>query len=286
MEFTNSVRNLEIVLQQNLESPAMAWLQEKIELICNTGSTKDLYLTYSVLASKISTAETNTAPLEENALTRYLNGQNATLLEVARIYLLSQVLEADSVFFEPKVANIIQVADTGEFITFLKYLILLPNAENYKQAAVEALRTNIAPVFDAISAYNPYPAAYFNDQQWNQMFLKAAFMERDLSAILKIDERANKELARIISDYAHERWAASRTIEPLFWRPVAGFLDKALLNDMQRLLASNDPMENKAAALCCFHSENDTALELLNRYPKMLQEVQMGTVTWETLKNK
>lgn len=286
MEFTNSARNLEIVLQQHLDSATSSWLQEKIELICNTTSTKDLYLTYSLLASKVAATEVNIVQLEENPFINYLTGQKATILEVARIYLLSKVLEANATFFEPKVANIIQVADTGELITFLKYLILLPNAENYKQVAVEALRTNIATVFDAISARNPYPAVYFNDQQWNQMYLKAAFMERDLSTILKVDDRANKDLARIISDYAHERWAASRTIDPLFWRPVAHFLDETLLDDMQRLLASDDSAENKAGSLCCFRSKNDGALEILNKYPDRLKEVETGIVTWETIKNE
>ncbi len=285
MEFTNSTRNLEIVLQHNLDSTVIGWLQEKIELICKTTSTKDLYLTYSLLASKIAPIETGVAQLGNNVLAIYLKSQKATTLEVGRIYLLSRVLEVNSSFFEPKVANIIQVADTGEMITFLKYLILLPNAENYKQVAVEALRTNIATVFDAISAHNHYPAAFFNEQQWNQMYLKAAFMERDLSAILQVDERANKELARIISDYAHERWAASRTIDPLFWRPVANFLDQALLNDMQRLLESTDSTENKAGGLCCFASKNVAAQELLNNYPDMLEQLQTGAVTWGIIKN-
>ena len=158
-------------------------------------------------------------------------------------------MEADNDFFAPKVANIIQVADTGELETFLKFLILLPNPENYKSAAVDALRTNISTVFNAIAFHNPYPSLFFNDQQWNQMYLKTAFMQGDLSAILDIDERANKDLARIISDYAHERWAASRDIDPYFWRPVSKFLDDTLLLDMKRLLESGNPTENKGGSI-------------------------------------
>ena len=162
---------------------------------------------------------------KDDFLNGYLKKQNAKLIEVARIYLLTKILVEKEAVFKAKVQNLIQVADISELETFLKYLIVLPNAENYHFAAVEALRTNITTVFDAIAMNNPYPKKYFNDQQWNQMYLKAAFMQRDLSEIIGVDERANKDLARIISDYAHERWAASRTIDPGFWRPVSNYLE-------------------------------------------------------------
>jgi hypothetical protein len=194
-------------------------------------------------------------------------------------------LEIDAHYFGPKVNNIIEVADTGELETFLKYLILLPNPEVFKNTAVEALRTNIVTVFDAITLNNPYPAKYFNNQQWNQMYLKAAFMERDLSMIQAIDDRANKDLTRIISDYAHERWAASRKIDPLFWRPVTGFLNDTLLLDMKRLLSSDDLQENRAGALCCFNSKNEQALKLVDQYPKLKDQIASKEVTWKTVKN-
>src|SRR5690606_6398077 len=155
-----------------------------------------------------------------------------------------------------------QVADTSELVTFLKYLMLLPNAESFRATAVATLRTNVSTVFDAIALNNPYPSKYFNDQQWNQMYLKAAFMQRDLSKIVDIDKRANADLARIISDYAHERWAASRDIDPYFWRPVPQFLDDRLLSDMERLLNSDNVAEKMVGALCCYLSDNGRAKSL------------------------
>src|SRR5690606_4422676 len=132
-----------------------------------------------------------------------------------------------------------------------------------KHVAVDTLITNITPVFDAISLNNPYPALYFDDKQWNQMYLKAAFMQRDLSAIVDIEKRANKELARIISDFAHERWAASRDITPYFWKPVGRFLDDILMDDMKKLFKSTNEKEQMAAALSCAVSDNNNAKALL-----------------------
>ena len=204
---------------------------------------------------------------------------------MARIYLLVRVLEADRESFAPKVANIIQVADTGELETFLKFLVLLPRPEDYKTPAVDVLRTNIATVFNAIALNNPYPARFFDEQQWNQMYLKTAFMQGDLSAIYQIDQRANGELARIISDYAHERWAASRDIDPYFWRPVSQFLNTALLGDMERLLESSDPLENRAGALCCYFSDAPGAKKLLEGRSEWIEQIENKTLSWKTLKD-
>lgn len=285
MELTKLDQELQSLLNSNLDAATDSWLQSKLEQIVGSSSTKDLYMTYSLLASKIDSDAVLNLSSDTDEVTQYLRTQNATTLQIARIYLLIKVLKADSDFFVPKVANLIQVADTGELETFLKYLVLLPDAENYKQTAVEALRTNIATIFEAISMQNPYPAKYFNDQQWNQMFLKAAFMQLDLSTILSIDERANKDLTRIISDYAHERWAASREIEPLFWRPVAAFLDENLLKDMERLFASENPIENKVAALCCYTSEEPMAKELLAKHPELKAQVANENITWKNIKD-
>jgi len=109
-------------------------------------------------------------------------------------------------------------------------------------------------------------------------------MERDLSQIMDVDKKANKDLARIISDYAHERWAASREIDPLFWRPVSQFLSDELLNDMQRLLQSKNPIENKAGALCCHYAANDAAKKLLTEYPELQQAIAQNVFDWDTLK--
>ena len=265
---------------------SVAWLKGKIESLKENKSSKDLFMTYSLLNVKFDAANVISFDALDTTSSRYLSGHNATMLQVSRIYFLAEVLSQDIEFYTPKVANIIQVADTGELETFLKYLVLLPNPEAYKQTAVEALRTNIATIFDAISLNNPYPAEYFNDQQWNQMFLKAAFMERDLSQIASIDERANEDLARIISDYAHERWAAGRKIDPLFWRPVSKFLNEQLLGDMKTLLNSDDVVENLAGALCCYYSENEKALALLNGKPELKHKIADGHTTWNTIKQQ
>lgn len=284
MLFKNVSEDLKKVLDYNYEAGLFQWLEDKIQHIVLAKSTKDLYLVYSLLASKIENNQSVSLPNQESETFQYLHNHHANHLEVGRIYILVRVLESDAEFFTSKVANIIQIADTTELETFLKYLILLPNPEAFKYVAVDALRTNITPVFDAISLNNPYPALFFDDKQWNQMYLKAAFLQRDLSAVLDIDKRANKDLARIISDFAHERWAASREVIPYFWRPVSRFMDDRLLEDMKKLFKSPIEKEQIAAALCCAASDYYKAQTLLNENTELKQKVEQGLITWDTVK--
>ncbi len=283
MQVENVGVHLSQIVEDHVSTMSKNWLEEKIKHIVDEQSVKDLYLTYSLIGTKIDSEE-NLEIATDSDVGKYLKTQNANIRQVARIYLLVKILEADTDFFATKVANIIQVADTGELETFLKFLILLPDPVRYKTTAVDALRTNIATVFNAITYNNPYPSLFFNDQQWNQMYLKTAFMQGDLSAILDIDKRANTDLARIISDYAHERWAAGRDIDPYFWRPVSKFLNDTLLGDMKRLLASDNPVENKAGALCCYGSDNPEAKKALENHKELIAQIENNTITWENLK--
>ncbi len=275
---------LKYLLEYNLEVSINLWIQEKLDKIIESASAKELYLAYSLLTNKVDSQKAMVFDTGNKVLKDYLEVQNANALQISRIYMLSKVLEENSTYFQAKVANLIQISDTGELETFLKFLVLLPDAGKYNQVAVEALRTNIATIFCAISLNNPYPSKYFNDQQWNQMYLKAAFMQLDLADILDVDKRANKDLARIISDYAHERWAASRDIDSLFWRPVSHFLEGNLLKDMERLLKSENKTENKAGALCCFYSNKNGTKELMKKYPELQKQVSEKKITWRNLK--
>ena len=68
------------------------------------------------------------------------------------------------------------------------------------------------PVFEAVAHRNPYPARHFDESAWNHLVLKALFIGSTLAPIEELDARANPTLMRMLCDYAHERWAAGRTI--------------------------------------------------------------------------
>lgn len=271
------------LLFSQLEFELQNWLADRIAVTISTPSSRDLFMTYSMIGRKFSDKPLSFATFnEDHAVMVYGKKHSLTVLELARIYLLFSALTQNPDYFVAKIGTLMQVADTGELIVFLRYLWILPSAKEFTSVAVDALRTNIADVFDAIALDNPYPREYFNEGQWNQMYLKAAFMQRDLLKIAGTEERANANLSRIISDYAHERWAASRTIDPQIWKPVAAFLDDTLLSDMKRLLESANPIEQRAGFLCCNNATDSRAKMLISRHP-IKTNFESESFNWNTL---
>lgn len=102
--------------------------------------------------------------------------------------------------------------DNRERQAVLKALPLLPEPERFAAIAIEACRSNVLTIFEAIACENPYPARHFPELQFNQMALKAAFNGVALARIVGLRERLNPELARMASDFAAERRAAGRSV--------------------------------------------------------------------------
>ncbi|GAA4340928.1 hypothetical protein GCM10023184_38970 [Flaviaesturariibacter amylovorans] len=127
----------------------------------------------------------------------------------------------------------------------------------------EGIRSNIGDVLQAIMCNNPYPSENLEEAAWNQMVLKAFFTEKPVEQIIGLDERANRELAKILSDYAHERWAAHRPVNPLLWRCVGPFIDEKIFPDIEKIARSEQPLEREAALLACSRSNYAPAQALL-----------------------
>ncbi len=102
--------------------------------------------------------------------------------------------------------------DAREQQSWLRAIALWPEAKAFLPTAIDACRTNIIPVFEALACENPYPAAHFPERNFNQMVLKAMFNSIALARILGLPERRNAELSRMARDYAAERTAAGRTV--------------------------------------------------------------------------
>ena len=102
--------------------------------------------------------------------------------------------------------------DAREQQSWLRALSLLPHAQRFTAAAVDACRSHIQPTFESIACENPFPAAYFPQNQFNQMVLKALFIGVPIERIVGLTGRLNPELTRMARDYAAERRAAGRSV--------------------------------------------------------------------------
>ncbi len=117
-----------------------------------------------------------------------------------------------------------QTADVSEQKLIIRVLPLLEFQEHFVRIATEAARTNIVPVFSALALGNPFPQEHFNENQWNQMVLKAIFVGCEVRKIVGLRERHNSSLSETIFQYISERHSAQRSVP----RAVVELCEQAL----------------------------------------------------------
>jgi hypothetical protein len=116
--------------------------------------------------------------------------------------------------FESLVWACYRQGDARERQAVVRALGLLPAPERFVTLAVDACRTHVQPLFEAIACENPYPAGYFPEPSFNQMVLKALHTGITLDRILGLRGRVTPELVRMADSYASERRAAGRSVPP------------------------------------------------------------------------
>ena len=192
---------------------ARAWFDQALTAHRDPGAFVDAFTT---AARRLGKAPLDlTAPeaeaLAAAGLTWPLSGWSVD--EAGRVVLL---VAAGGDLDEERLASLVEECyhsgDNRERQAALKALPLLPHSERLLALGVEACRTSVQPLFEAIACENPYPAARFPDLNFNQMVLKALFVGVAVDRIVGLDGRLTPELARMAADYASERRAAGRSV--------------------------------------------------------------------------
>jgi hypothetical protein len=136
-----------------------------------------------------------------------------TMDDAARAALLLSAADAlDADAFVRAATECFERGDAREQQSWLRAISLLPGSDRFKALAIDACRTNIIPLFEAIACENPYPSREFPERQFNQLVLKALFNTIALARVVGLRPRLNAELSRMAGDYAAERRAAGRTV--------------------------------------------------------------------------
>ncbi|GAB1544976.1 hypothetical protein NUACC21_76520 [Scytonema sp. NUACC21] len=273
-------------LKQRLAKETLDWLDAKKEQIGTGTKVRVFFSAFSAVPRYTGKSDLNlTAEDLEVA-----SGIKADWLpthwsvdQTARIFLVLSLPQDDSDKFLQTLEQVFTAADVGELVALYQALPLLPYPEKFRARAAEGVRSNMTAVFNAVALRNPYPAEYLDDIAWNQIVLKALFVGSPLHLIQGLDRRANSELARMLTDYAHERWAAGRSVSPELWRLVGRFANTSMLPDLERVIQNPDPVQQRAAALACAECPEPSAKKLLDRYPNLQAEIQAGLLSWKTL---
>jgi hypothetical protein len=208
-----------------------------------------------------------------------------TVDQAARIVLLIDAAKGAGSFPE-RLKVLVASADLSELIAIYKGLPLYPDPDTLVPVATEGLRTAMRTVFEAVAHENPFPVENFPQSAWNHMVLKTLFIDSVLHPIVGLDERWNDELAGILVNYAHERWAAHRPVTPELWRGVGPFADAAAISDLARVLVEGDPLEQKAAALALTASRDPGAADALAQRRDLAHAVAAGEISWNDVRSQ
>ena len=133
--------------------------------------------------------------------------------ECGRVVLLAQAsarFGADQ--FTELVEGCYFQGETRERQGVVRSLGFLPRTDRLLQIGLDACRTHIQPLFEAIACENRFPVEAFPETSFNHLVLKALYTEVRLSRIVGLGARLTSELQRMVGDYVDERRAAGRAV--------------------------------------------------------------------------
>ena len=272
-------------LGRRLDAQRAAWLDAQVATLRQDAADETLDIALGMVPRKLGKAALELRDEDLAAARAAVPGWDPrgwSVTDAARILLLAGLPAGGKPFVE-RFRTLCQTADVAELETLYRGLPLYPEPASLLDQVGEGLRSNMRSVFEAIAHRNPYPRTHFDAHRWNHMVLKALFIGSPLAPIQRLDERANAELARIMLDFAHERWAAGRPVPFEIWRCVGPFAEGSAVDDLARALASDEATERRAAALALAASPDRRAAKLLQDFPALAGDISGKRLTWATL---
>jgi hypothetical protein len=274
------------IIAKQVDEKAKNWIDQKIELLSKNFSIQNFYTAFTSAPRFVGKQNLNLNPSELIAVEALRKGftiENWTVDRATRILFILYLPTEDAENHVSILSKVFQTAEVNELVALYSALPLLPFPEKYVYQCTEGIRTNIAPVFEAVALNNPFPAEFLDENAWNQLFLKAIFTGKKIYKIQGIKQRANSTLAQICSDYAHERWAAGRKVTPELWIPIADFINEAILKDLEKLKKSDDMWQKQALVLVCLESSHAQAKESLVGLEDLKEKALKGEFSWESI---
>lgn len=274
------------ILQRNLSPEAWSWLENEGNVIRERRDVAKFNIAFVAMPRKSGKEVVSISADEASQTNTIVPGFDIngwTCDRLARVWLLLQVDPDQKEKYFATIENLFLSAEMGELVALYSALPVLAYGDLWRKRCAEGIRNNIGQVLEAVICNNPYPAAHLDEAAWNQLVLRAIFTEKPVLQIVGLRERRNRPLAESLSDYAHERWAAHRELNPLVWICVAPFVDGKIFEDIRHLFSEGNVLEREAAALVCSESDYEPAKQLLAQYPDMRNAIQSGTITWEQI---
>jgi len=254
-------------LAQRLPAGPSKWLDDQCAKVV-AGNVQTLFLAFGLVPRKTGKADLALTSTELAQAAEARPGwypRDWSVDQAARTLLLLQLPAPDAAAYVGTLDQMFAAGEVGELVALYQALPLLPHPAAHVWRARECVRTNMKAVFTALAHHNPYPSEQLDEASWNQLILKCLFVGVALDPVVGIDERSNAILTRMLTDYAHERWAAKRMVLPELWRPVGHHADDVAVADLEKVLTTGTTIERQAAVLALRSSKHPNAAEILRR---------------------
>ena len=225
-------------VERAADAAGVAWYREMLRAVAATDAEQQLVRAIGLAPRKLGKSDLELGADDLEAADRLRPGFDPYGWSIDQAARISFILACPRPIADT-LERLLRTADLGESVACYRGFAIFPEPGRLLTRAGEAVRSAIKPVFEAIAHRNPYPREQFAQDAWNQMVLKALFIGSALAPIQGLDERANGELARMLIDYARERWAARRPVSPELWRCVRPFADAGVRNQMAELGAAD-----------------------------------------------
>jgi hypothetical protein len=274
------------VIQRHVSPDTWSWMAERSSAPIGSSAFNTAFAAMPRKTGKTLIQITGEEKAKLQSLRHGLMIDNWSIDRLSRVWLVLQADPSNEENYFQSIDHLFLAAEMNELVALYSSLPLLAYPERWSKRCSDGIRSNIGDVLQAIMCRNPYPSEQLEEKAWNQLVLKAFFTEKPVEEIIGLDERANQELANILSDYAHERWAAGRAINPLLWRCTGKFINAAIFPDIQRIANSENEREREAAALACYDSNYEPAKKLLDAMPLIKSAIENGKLNWQTFAQK
>lgn len=213
------VDRLVTFVTRHARAEAAAWLSAQVAAAGTSWSHADFVAAFSAAGRRLGTAPIAPPQVEARTSDGDLVNSLAAgrgLDEVGRMALLVALREsgpgATGGDLEALVKELFYRGDAREKQAVLRALPLLSAPARFLEVAVEACRSSVQTVFEAIACENPYPREHFSEIAFNQLVIKALFTETAAARIVGLEDRVGSELVRMAEGYGSERRAAGRAV--------------------------------------------------------------------------
>jgi len=138
----------------------------------------------------------------------------------SRVVLILTGIAKNDISCDALLKSLYQYGDENEREAITCGLSLFSGGESLVTIALETGRANSLLLLSSLMVNNPFPAAHYSEQQFNQLVLKALFTGINIEQVSGLSRRINEELARMCEDYVQERMDADRSVPADIWLAI------------------------------------------------------------------